>query len=397
VAWHLQFALTDRTSMLLRALPVLALVAAAGCAVGPAAVQRMDSARIQQISDYRLCDAAAVSLDLQGRRYPVIDSEIARRRVSCDEHIAAVVSDCSALQVLSWGVDQTGQGIIFTVRNGSDHAKNFRVRREERQSRLFAIGPGETTRFGITDPGVAELGDPVETNEGDGGIELLECRPVVGAWHINYHPQAPSSQGTGGAYQAPPRAHPTEPRMTRQATRSVNVRAGPGTNYAVVRTLRAGQEVAVSRITGTWCELIIAGVEHAYVTCSFLSAASSERDARGGQIRLTPIRSQAGGSNCSLYLDSGLRTLVGEWEYGDANWTVGLNGRSYRLQVGPDSEPMTRMATANGSISITINRGSTLRASNDPVLPSRVSRVTVNVTMNSHTSSISAYQSCGEG
>lgn len=260
--------------MLLRTLLVLAPLAVAGCAVGPAAVRRMDAARIQQISDYRLCDAAAVSLDLQGRRYPVIDGEIARRGVSCDEHIAAVVSDCSALQVLNWGPDSTGQGIIFTVRNESDQAKSFRVRREERQSRLFNIGPEETTRFGITDPGVTELGEPVETYEGAGGIEVLDCHPVVGAWHINYRPQMPSPVGAAAPQAPAPLRVSPEQGVRSRAIRNVNMRSGASATQAIVGRVPAGEEVTVLGVVGTWCESTTGAGVRGYVSCDYLSPPS---------------------------------------------------------------------------------------------------------------------------
>jgi hypothetical protein len=275
VARCLQLGLKRQAPILLRTLLVLALSAVAGCAEGPAAVQRMDAMRIQQISDYRLCDAAAVSLDLQGRHYPVIDEEIARRGISCDEHIAAVVSDCSALQVLSWGADRTGQGIIFTVRNGSGQAKNFRVRRQERQSRLFAIGPGETTQFGITaDPNVMELGPPTETIEGAGGIQFLECRPVVGAYHINYRPQAQSSPRGSAATAAVTQLHRAKQGLTSRAMRNANARAGPGTSHAIVGALRAGDEITVLGVQGRWCDYMTNSGRRAYVSCASLSPPS---------------------------------------------------------------------------------------------------------------------------
>jgi hypothetical protein len=255
---------------MLRKLILLAILAAGGCAHGPAAVSRMDATKIQEVSDYRLCDAAAVKLDLNGRRYPVIEGEIARRGISCAGHIAAVVNDCSRLQVLNSGIDRTGQGIIFTVRNDSAEARNFRIRREERQSRLFTIGPETTERFGITaDPNVPWLGEPTEVTEGDGGIEFVECRTVLGAYHMQYRPQAGS---------APSAVSETAPRRSvvegarAQATRNVNMRAGPGTNHAIVRTLRAGEEIAVLRVVGAWCECKANGGIRGYVSCPFLSS-----------------------------------------------------------------------------------------------------------------------------
>ncbi len=275
--------------MFLRKLLTLAILVVAGCAVAPDAVRRMDATRIQAISDYRLCDAAAVNLDLRGQRYPVIENEIARRGVSCDEHIAAVVSDCSRLQVVRSGIDSTEQGIIFTVRNDSDQAQSFRIRREERQSRLFTIGPGTTEQFGITaDPNVTQLGEPIESVEGDGGIELLECRAVRDNYRFNYRPQAGSAPEAANANEGAPQASSAEPGVRSRATRNVNMRAGPGTNHAVVRTLRAGEEVTVLRVVGTWCECMASGGVRAYVSCAFLSPPS------GGWGSLRPVAADRG-------------------------------------------------------------------------------------------------------
>lgn len=284
---------------MLRKLLLLAIFAAGGCAQGPAAVSRMDATKIQEVSDYRLCDAAAVKLDLNGRRYPVIDNEIARRGISCAGHIAAVVNDCSRLQVLNSGIDKTGQGVIFTVRNDSGEARNFRIRHEGRQSRLFTIGPEMTERFGITaDPNVPWLGEPAEMVEGDGGIELLECRTVLGAYHMQYRPQAGSASGAAG--EAAPQTSSTGEGTRSRATRNVNMRAGPGTNHAIVRTLRAGEEVAVLRVVGAWCECMAEGDVRAYVSCAFLSASprGSASPDRSGEVQLsgTPVPSFRAGT-----------------------------------------------------------------------------------------------------
>jgi hypothetical protein len=242
----------------------------------------MDATKIQEVSDYRLCDAAAVKLDLNGRRYPVIEGEIARRGISCAGHIAAVINDCSRLQVLNSGIDKTGQGVIFTVRNDSAEARNFRIRHEGRQSRLFAIGPETTERFGITaDPNVPWLGEPTEVTEGDGGIEFVECRTVLGAYRMQYRPQAGSAPSAGGDSALETRSTGESTRS--RATRNVNMRSGPGTAHAIVRTLRAGEEVAVLRVVGAWCECMAEGGVRAYVSCAFLSAPS------GGWVSRSPV------------------------------------------------------------------------------------------------------------
>jgi Bacterial SH3 domain len=256
---------------MLHKLVLLTIFAAGGCAHGPAAVRGMDATKIQEVSDYRLCDAAAVSLDLKGRRYPVIESEIARRGISCAGHIAAVVNDCSRLQVLNSGIDRTGQGTIFTVRNDSAEARTFRIRHEGRQSRLFTIGPEMTERFGITaDPNVPWLGEPTEVTEGDGGIELLECRTVLGAYRMQYRPQAGSA--SGAVSEAAPGTSSLGEGARSRATQNVNMRAGPSTSHAIVRTLRAGEEVAVLRVLGAWCECMADGGARGYVSCAFLSS-----------------------------------------------------------------------------------------------------------------------------
>jgi hypothetical protein len=242
-----------------------------GCAVAPDAVRRMDATRIQEISDYRLCDAAAVNLDLRGQRYPVIDAEIARRRVSCDEHIAAVVSNCSALEVLNWGNDGTGQGIIFTVRNQSGEAQNFRIRHDDQGSRMFTIGPATTERFGMTaDPNVERLEEPVETNEGDGGIELQECRPALANYRFNYRPQGQGSSGATMAEAPAPQTRSTQQGVTSRATRNANMRAGPGTSFPVVGLLRAGEQVLVIGTSAGWCEGMASGGRRVFVSCSLL-------------------------------------------------------------------------------------------------------------------------------
>lgn len=55
------------------------------------------------------------------------------------------------------------------------------------------------------------------------------------------------------------------------ATSNVNVRSGPGTGYAVVDTLRRGQQVDVQRCQGSWCYVVKPGAD-GWVSASYLSA-----------------------------------------------------------------------------------------------------------------------------
>ena len=54
------------------------------------------------------------------------------------------------------------------------------------------------------------------------------------------------------------------------ATSSVNVRSGPGTNYSVVDTLRAGEQVDIDRCTGGWCYVEKSGPD-GWVSSRYLS------------------------------------------------------------------------------------------------------------------------------
>lgn len=68
------------------------------------------------------------------------------------------------------------------------------------------------------------------------------------------------------------------------ATASVNVRSGPGTNYAVVDTLRAGQQVDVDRCSGGWCFVEKAGPD-GWVSARYLSDAGGGITIGGGSSR----------------------------------------------------------------------------------------------------------------
>ncbi|MBJ3783467.1 SH3 domain-containing protein [Devosia sediminis] len=54
------------------------------------------------------------------------------------------------------------------------------------------------------------------------------------------------------------------------ATGSVNVRTGPGTGYAVVDTLRRGQQVEVQHCRGSWCFVEKRGPD-GWVSANYLS------------------------------------------------------------------------------------------------------------------------------
>ena len=56
-------------------------------------------------------------------------------------------------------------------------------------------------------------------------------------------------------------------------TTNVNVRSGPGTNYAVVDTARRGQQVDVQQCQGSWCYIAKPGPD-GWVSANYLSANS---------------------------------------------------------------------------------------------------------------------------
>ncbi|WP_193335164.1 SH3 domain-containing protein [Devosia beringensis] len=57
-------------------------------------------------------------------------------------------------------------------------------------------------------------------------------------------------------------------------TTNVNVRSGPGTNYAVVGTARTGEQVDVQRCEGSWCYVSKYGPD-GWVSSSYLSSGGS--------------------------------------------------------------------------------------------------------------------------
>jgi hypothetical protein len=54
-----------------------------------------------------------------------------------------------------------------------------------------------------------------------------------------------------------------------EARTSLNVRSGPGTSYGVVDVLRPGQNVTVTRRSGSWCYLVKSGPD-GWSACSYL-------------------------------------------------------------------------------------------------------------------------------
>lgn len=65
-----------------------------------------------------------------------------------------------------------------------------------------------------------------------------------------------------------------------EASVSLNVRSGPGTNYRVIDTLRPGENVEISQRSGGWCHLIKSGPD-GWASCRYLNEAG--RPGRSGQ------------------------------------------------------------------------------------------------------------------
>lgn len=62
------------------------------------------------------------------------------------------------------------------------------------------------------------------------------------------------------------------------ATANVNVRSGPGTNYAVVDTLVRNQQVDVQQCQGNWCYVVKPG-RHGWVSASYLAPSAPQQPA----------------------------------------------------------------------------------------------------------------------
>jgi hypothetical protein len=155
------------------------LLATTAQAYSPKSVRKLDPVQIQAVSDKKLCEAMAVWRS-QGRSYPNIDGEVARRGLGCAEALEQIVSNCSELQVV--GMDGSDpRGVIFTVQNRSPKHKRFRIYAAGIQSSAFLIAPGSTQSFGVAvDPRLARIGSAASALQGAGGVELNEC--VTATW-----------------------------------------------------------------------------------------------------------------------------------------------------------------------------------------------------------------------
>jgi hypothetical protein len=153
---------------------MLAMAAPTAALASPLSVRKMDAVAIQSIKESKLCDAYAVWAS-QGRHYPVIDGELKRRGIDCAYALETVVSNCSMLQVIAVENPFPG-GVIYTVRNGSQKRKAFRIYGEGIVSSRLVIGPGATQDFGVrTDPRIASIGRVGAQLQGDAATELTEC------------------------------------------------------------------------------------------------------------------------------------------------------------------------------------------------------------------------------
>ncbi len=111
------------------------------------------------------------------------------------------------------------------------------------------------------------------------------------------------------------------------------------------------------------------------------------------QIRLTPIAYELGGSNCSLYIDQGLRTFVGGAEYGIREpWHVGINGTAYTLREAQYSSQKIVLVGRPGAPKVVINTSGRVRFSTPPI-----DRVSITITLRKRTQTLPAYRVCGEG
>jgi uncharacterized protein YraI len=90
-------------------------------------------------------------------------------------------------------------------------------------------------------------------------------------------------------------------------TSNVNVRSGPGTNYAVVDTVRRGTQVDVQQCQGSWCYIAKSGPD-GWVSSTYLTAG-------GG----TPVNPQQPGISFGF--------------------STGPNGPSFNIGVGQQPQP----------------------------------------------------------
>ena len=90
-------------------------------------------------------------------------------------------------------------------------------------------------------------------------------------------------------------------------TTNVNVRSGPGTNYAVIDTVRRGTQVDVQQCQGSWCYIVKSGPD-GWVSSGYLTAA-------GG----APVNPQQPGISFGF--------------------STGPNGPSFNIGVGQQPQP----------------------------------------------------------
>lgn len=108
-------------------------------------------------------------------------------------------------------------------------------------------------------------------------------------------------------------------------TSSVNVRSGPGTNYAVVDTLRAGEQVDVDRCSGSWCYVEKSGPD-GWVSSRYLS--NDDGVSSGGGITI-------GGGSGNSDVDVSIGFSVPGF-----NFQIGNGGFDFRpgRPIGRDAE-----------------------------------------------------------
>ena len=432
-------------------LPIFLLfaVALAGCQHSPLLIAGLDEVEITKVSDERLCNASATFVETRGRKFPVIEKEIARRGLTCgDNDVQIADAEQIALEATA-STASPAEAQTRATRNvnmragpGTDHSIIGLLRAGD-QVTVLAVG-----------------GNWCECLTSGGQRVFISCSYLSapsGGWE-SLRPSVAETDNALSIAQAEKSGDPMRicgaagtlntPRTVKSGVRQIAAQAGfqpKDYPYGLVWRCSDGK-------------MLVCGVTDMHsVTCSqrdrrqrvefpeycrdnpdaaFIPYAAGNRRSvyewgcRGGvpavirrfipesaldpvgfakdewrmlpnvseKIRLTPIQSNVGGSHCSLYLDSDRRTLVGEVEY-DVPWiwTIGLNGSSYKLQ-GDRGQPFARrISTVDGSISIAIDEGQTIRASSDPVLPWTFSNVTVRLTKNGSSSAIPAYQWCGEG
>lgn len=154
------------------ALFVAGLVAA--CANSPMAIGKMTPDELTTVPDRSLCYAYATRR--RDREVtPMLQSEVDRRGLGCEEALAHMISDCSSLAIVSSEVVE--RGTIYTVRNNGGQARNFRAVNNNIVSTLQTVRPGQTVRFGVESSApLTALGGAVAMAQGTAGIRLQECK-----------------------------------------------------------------------------------------------------------------------------------------------------------------------------------------------------------------------------